>query len=394
MGISFNFARSAMRRLALVFVGLVVAACQPLNFNLPGSGPTINTRDPVPVALLVPYGSGGAGEEGLARSLENAARLAIADLDGVTIDLRVYPTGGNSDRAAAAAVKAVNDGAKIILGPVFGDAANAAGLAVANGNVNVLAFSNNTRIAGGNVFVLGNTFENTASRLVSFGASQGNTRVLVVHPNTTVGEIGRDSVLSALSRSLSAASVGQVGYEASQQGVVSAVSAIADTARNNQADTIFFTSDTLGGLPLLTQMLPENRISPSEFQFMGLTRWDIPAGTLDLPGVQNGLFALPDPALAARFSQRYNAAYGSNPHPIAGLAYDGIAAIGALVASGNAGALTRSALTQSSGFRGVNGVFRLRSDGTNERALAVARIANRAVTIVSPAPTGFGLAGF
>ncbi len=393
MGISLNFTRIALRRLALVFVGLLLAACQPLNFNLPGSGPSINTRAPVPVALLVPYGSGGAGEEGLARSLENAARLAIADLDGVTIDLRVYPTGGNSDRAAAAAVKAVNDGAKIILGPVFGDAANSAGLAVANSNINVLAFSNNTRIAGGNVFVLGNTFENTAQRLVSFGASQGKTRVLVVHPNTTVGEIGRDAVLTALSRS-SARSVGQVGYEASQQGVVSAVSAIADTARNNQADTIFFTSDTLGGLPLLTQMLPENRISPTQFQFMGLTRWDIPAGTLDLPGVQNGLFAMPDPALAARFAQRYNAAYGSNPHPIAGLAYDGIAAIGALVASGNSNALTRGALTQSSGFRGVNGVFRLRNDGTNERALAVARITNRAVTIVSPAPSGFGLAGF
>lgn len=393
MGIPLNFTLISLRRLALVFVGLLLAACQPLSFDSPGSGPSINTRNPVPVALLVPYGSGGAGEEGLARSLENAARLAIADLDGVVIDLRVYPTGGNSDRAAAAAVKAVNEGAKIILGPVFGDAANSAGLAVANSSINVLAFSNNTRIAGGNVFVLGNTFENTAQRLVSFGARQGKTRVLVVHPNTTVGEIGRDAVLTALSRS-SASSVGQIGYEASQRGVVSAVSAIADTARDNQADTIFFTSDTLGGLPLLTQMLPENRILPTQFQFMGLTRWDIPAGTLDLPGVQNGLFAMPDPALASRFSQRYNAAYGSNPHPIAGLAYDGIAAIGALVAAGNSNALTRGALTQSSGFRGVNGVFRLRNDGTNERALAVARIANRAVTIVSPAPTGFGLAGF
>ncbi len=391
MGISVTKFRRSLKLAVLGLAGLVLAACQPL--TLSGAGPTINTRAPVPVALLVPYGAPGAGEQSLARSLENAARLAINDLDGVAIDLRVYRTAGNANQAAAEAVRAVNDGAKIILGPVFGDAANAAGLAVANRNVNVLSFSNNTRIAGGNVFVLGNTFENTASRLVSFGQSQGKNRVLIVHPNTTAGEIGRDAVASALSRSLGTVGVGQVGYEASQQGVISAVPAIAETARENQADTIFFTSDTLGGLPLLTQMLPENRISPEQFQFMGLTRWDIPEGTLDLPGVQNGLFALPDPALTARFAQRYQAAYGAAPHPIAGLAYDGIAAIGALVASGNAQALTRGALTQNSGFRGVNGVFRLRGDGTNERALAVARIVNRQVTIVSPAPTGFGLAG-
>lgn len=375
-------------------VALVLAACQPLSLGgLGGSGPSINTKDPVPVALLVPYGSGGAGESGLARSLENAARLAINDLDGVKIDLRVYGTAGNAQRAAQVATQAVNEGAKIILGPVFGEAANAAGLAVAGAGVNVLSFSNNTQIAGGNVFVLGNTYSNTANRLVSFAASQGNTRILTVHADNPTGNIGRDAILTAMSRSL-ATSAGTVGYEASQQGVISAVPSIAKAARDGNADAIFFTSDTLGGLPLLTQMLPENRISPQQFQFIGLTRWDIPSNTLDLPGVQNGLFALPDPGLSAAFVSRYASAYGDQPHPIAGLAYDGIAAIGALVRSGNSNALSRAALTQASGFRGVNGVFRLRSDGTNERALAVARVSNRAVTIVSPAPSSFGFAGF
>ena len=47
-----------------------------------------------------------------------------------------------------------------------------------------------------------------------------------------------------------------------------------------------------------------------------------------------GWFALPDPSLNERFKSRYQAAFGEAPHPIAGLAYDGIAAIGALVKSG------------------------------------------------------------
>lgn len=113
-----------------------------------------------------------------------------------------------------------------------------------------------------------------------------------------------------------------------------------------------------------------------------------------MPGVQGGWFALPDPVPAQQFRARYQAAYGAAPHPIGGLAYDGIAAIGALVRSGNEKALTASALTQGAGFRGVNGIFRFRPDGTNERGLAVATIENRQVVVIDPAPTSFTGTGF
>jgi hypothetical protein len=130
------------------------------------------------------------------------------------------------------------------------------------------------------------------------------------------------------------------------------------------------------------------------FQYIGLTRWDIPAAVLDLPGVQGAWFALPDPGLAAQFNARYQAAYGATPHPIAGLAYDGIAAVGALIRTGRPDALSRAALTQGSGFAGVSGVFRLRPDGTNQRGLAVAQIRDRQVIVIDPAPRSFAGPGF
>jgi hypothetical protein len=133
-------------------------------------------------------------------------------------------------------------------------------------------------------------------------------------------------------------------------------------------------------------LLPEAGISPEVTQYIGLTRWDIPPQTLSLPGVQGGWFAVPDPAAAGSFSSQYQTAYGSAPHPIAGLAFDGIAAVGALVSQGKSNALTAGALTQGAGYRGASGVFRLRSDGSNERGLAVATIRNNQVLIVSPAP--------
>jgi ABC-type branched-subunit amino acid transport system substrate-binding protein len=73
----------------------------------------------------------------------------------------------NPAQAGALARQAVDEGAQVILGPFYSEEANAAGVAVANSGVSVLAFSNNTAIAGGNVFVLGQTFDNTARRLAA-----------------------------------------------------------------------------------------------------------------------------------------------------------------------------------------------------------------------------------
>lgn len=382
--------KSAIRVLAaLSFAAL--AACEPIPGMSTGGGPAINTNAPVPVALLVP-GGGSAGDGILARDLENAARLAIAGLQGVQIDLRVYNTGGNAQQAARLAQQAVDDGAKVILGPLFAEAANAAGVAVADDGVNVLSFSNNTSIAGGNVFVLGNTFDNTAQRLVSYAARQGKQRVLIVHARNLAGETGRDAISRALSRT-GVSQAGVTAYDFSQEGVLAAAPRIKGAVAAQGADAIFLTSDAAGALPLLAQMLPEAGVSPTETQYMGLTRWDIPQQTLSLPGLQGGWFALPDPGTSSRFRGRYQAAYGSAPHPLAGLAFDGIAAIGALVGQGNRNALTARALTQSSGFAGTNGIFRLRADGTNQRSLAVATVRNNQVVILDPAPTSFRGAG-
>ncbi|MEL6464274.1 MAG: penicillin-binding protein activator [Pseudomonadota bacterium] len=394
----FNRLCKATGRAILVpAAALALAACDPAALGGLGSvssgGPRIDTTQPVPVALLVPRGSGQGSDELLANNLENAARLAMRDLNGVEIDLRVYGTAGNAATAASQAAQAVNDGARIILGPLYAEAANAAGVAVAPQNVNVLAFSNNTTIAGGNVFVLGSTFTNSADRLVSYAARQGQDRIVVVHADDLAGQLGRNAIQQAAARS-GATLVGTVDYPLSQQGVVSAIPRIKSAVDSGGADTIFMTATTSAGLPLLSQLLPEAGVSPATTQYVGITRWDIPPQTLELPGVQGGWFALPDPNRAAAFSAQYQATYGSAPHPLAGLAFDGIAAIGALAAQGNSGALTGAALTQGSGFQGASGIFRLRSDGTNERGLAVASVQNNQVVVIDPAPRGFGGAGF
>lgn len=369
---------------------LALAAC---GLTLPSGGPSVNTSRPIPVALLVPGGSDNAADNTLATSLENAARLAMAELDGVEIDLRVYNTAADAATASAMASKAVSDGAKIILGPVYAGNANAAGLAVANRNINVLAFSNNTDIAGGNVFVLGHTFQSTANRLVSYAANQGKGNILIVHAQSPAENAGRAAIERAIAAT-PATLAGTASFELSQTGIINALPTISAQVRQTGAQSIFLTSGTDGAIPFLAGLLPENGVKPGETQYIGLQRFDIPATAMSLPGLQGGWFALPDQDLNAQYLARYQARYGGQPHPIAGLAYDGIAAIGALVRGGQSDALTTTALTQPQGFAGVNGIFRLRGDGTNERGLAVATIEEGQVVILDPAPRSFAGAGF
>lgn len=369
-----------------------LAACEaPLQTGA-NLGPTVSSGRAVQVALLVPGGSGEGSDAFLAQNLENAARMAIADLNGPQIDLRVYNTASDVTQAAVVARMAVDDGAQIILGPLFGEAANAVGVAVANSNVNVLAFSNNTSIAGGNVFILGQTFGDTARRLVQYASGQGVDRFMIAHGQDIGGEMGRDAIATAV-RQNGSQLVAAEAYPLSQAGIFSATRQLVDTAQATGAQAIFTTAGANADLPIIATGLPEAGLDPTQTRLIGLTRWDAVPQLLALPGVQGGLFAMPDQGPATLFQDRYAATYGSQPHPLAGLAYDGIAAVGALIATGD-GALTRSALTTPEGFRGTSGVFRLLPNGQNERGLAVATIQQNQVMILEQAPRNFGTAGF
>ena len=106
---------------------------------------------------------------------------------------------------------------------------------------------------------------------------------------------------------------------------------------------------------------------------------------LRCPALRTVGFASPNREVSSNFSKRFSEKYGKQPHLFTGLAYDGLAAIGALVSTGQKNAVTKTALTQSSGFKGVNGVFRLLADGTNERALAIAKIERKKVVLIDAA---------
>jgi len=370
---------------------LLLGAC--IDTGLSNQGPNVNPGKPVVVALMVPSGSGDAQQDALGDSLERAARLAISQMEGVKIDLRVYQTAGNTAKASQAAQQAMSDGAKIIVGPLFAEAANAVGSIAAGKGINVLSFSNNPAIAGGNVFILGDTFQNSANRIVGYSVSKGRRNIGAITRADAAGDVAIAAIRNAAARN-GARYVGATRYELNTESVISSIDGAKTLISKAGANALVLDADSAGALPVYAQMLPENGITAQTVQLLGLTRWDRSSAQVQSnPGLQGSVFAMPDTNASTIFSQNYAAAHGSQPHILAGKAYDGLRAVGTLLGTGARDALTRTKLIRPAGFSGANGVFRFLPDGTNQRALAIAELRGNKIFVISPAPRGFGGSG-
>ncbi|WP_161862484.1 penicillin-binding protein activator [Algicella marina] len=381
--------RNFVRLIAAVAGLAALSACTgpiaPQQGNAAPSGP-------VTVALLVPTGSADANQDQLGQSLVNAAELANRDLASLEITLKTYGTAGDQTTAASAANQAIAEGADIILGPLFGDTTTAVAPIAGAKALKILSFSNNPEIAGGNTYILGQTFENTARRVTSFAAGRGLNRLAIVHPSGLEGETARDAIRTAAAAAGSTI-VTEGSYELSVEGITEAASGIATGIRGSGANAVMLTDGPTAGLPYITESLRGLGVRPAAAKFIGLQRWDISREAIGQPGLQGGWFAAPDPALLTAFEARYSAAYGTPPHPLSALAYDGMAAIGALLAEaraeGKGDPFSTDRLTKSAGFAGVNGVFRFLPDGRNERALAIIEVSLGDARPIDPAPRSF-----
>jgi ABC-type branched-subunit amino acid transport system substrate-binding protein len=155
----------------------------------------------------------------------------------------------------------------------------------------------------------------------------------------------------------------------------------------NRADAVFI-PDGADSVSMVIQGLVANGIDPKRVQLLGTGIWEDPQifsnGMLD-----GAWYAGADTAGFRNFSSRYRSRYGQDPARTASLAYDAVALAAALTKTQGQQRFSETILTNSSGFTGIDGLFRFRSDGTNQRGLAVMRVTPSGAQIISPAPKSF-----
>ena len=351
-------------------------------------------KETVKVALLLPLSGPNAD---LGKAMLEAAQLALFTTGSDKLTLIPRDTTGNAGGAAEAAKSVIADGAKLILGPLIADEVDAVKPIAQAANVNIIAFSTKTEIAGGNVFLIGFLPRQEVAREVSYARDQGLQKFAALAPNTPYGHLMGDALKDVASTG--GASLARVEYFDPRLADISAsikhllpASAAANPAAAGAAAGLQFDALLLpeGGdqLKQIATQLKTAGIDTTRTRFLGSGLWDDPTIVND-PDLTGGWFAASSPDVRHDFQRRYENAYHHPPPRLASLAFDAAALAAVLSKNDSADPFSAQAIQSPSGFTGVDGLFRFGADGLVQRGLAVIEVDPGGDKVVSPAPQTF-----
>ena len=390
--------RRLLRGAGLCTAGALLSACtgnlDSFSSPLPAAAPPAPQAGAPPatapigsgavrVALILPLSAqGNAGVA--AQSMKNAAEMAIAEFKNPDVQLLVKDDGGSPQGAQTAAQQAINEGAQIVLGPLFAQSVSAAAQVVRPRGVPMIAFSTDANVATRGVYLLSFLPETDVSRIVEFAVSRGKRSFAAMVPDNAYGAVVEAAFQQAVARR-GGRVVALERYPLSPPAMQEPARRIAQSA--TRADAIFI-PDNADNVPQVVSALAAAGVNLKRVQLLGTGLWDEPR-IFSTQSLDGGWYAAPDPAGFRSFAQRYRGRYGQDPVRTATLAYDSVALVAALAKTQGPAAFSETVLTNSSGFAGVDGVFRFRPDGTNQRGLAVMRVTPQGGQVISPAPRTF-----
>jgi ABC-type branched-subunit amino acid transport system substrate-binding protein len=360
----------------------------PFASSQPAAGPTGAAQQPtsvgngqVKVALILPLSAGGnAGVA--AASMRNASEMALSEFLNPNLQLLIKDDAGSPQGAQQAAQQALGEGAEIILGPLFAASVPAVAQVARARNISVIAFSTDSSVASRGVYLLSFLPESDVNRIVDYAAAIGKRSFAALLPENAYGNVVEAAFKQAVPRR-GGRVVAFEKYGADRntavRNVASALGSVDSLLLADDGDAVVATADALSAAGA----------NLKNVQLLGTGLWDNPR-VFGSASLQGGLFAAPDPAGFRGFSNRYRSKYGSEPVRTATLAYDAVALTAALSRTQGGQRFTSEVLLNSSGFAGIDGLFRFRPDGTNERGLAVMRVGSGGSTPVAGSPKSFG----
>ncbi len=377
--------------LSVVATGLLVAACTT---QLGGGGTAPPAGEPavaaqaadgrVRIALILPLTA--QGNAGLAaQSMKNAAEMALAEFKASNVQLLVKDDGGSPQGAQSAAQQAISEGAEIIVGPLFAQSVSAAGQVARSRNIPVIAFSTDASVAARGVYLLSFLPETDVRRIVSYAASRGKRSFAALMPDNAYGTVVEAAFQQEVARHGGRVVVLEK-YPHDANRTAEAVRRVAQAA--SQIDSIFI-PDSPDAAPQVAQALAANGVDLKRVQLLGTGLWSDDTRISSEKLLDGGWYPSPEQTGFRNFSGRYRARYGQDPVRTATLAYDAVALVAALVKTQGMQRFSEQVLTNPSGFAGIDGVFRFRPEGTNERGLAVLRVTPSGGQVISPAPKSF-----
>src|SRR3954463_9551164 len=195
---SFAVGLAVLASLALVAgcSGMGDLGTGPSTSAPPPPSPNIGTGK-VKVGLILPLSATGNAAVA-AQSMRNAAEMALAEFNNPDLQLLVKDDGGTAQGAQQAAQQVLDEGAEIILGPLFALTVGPVGRAARARGVPVIAFSTDTNVAARGVYLLGFLPEADVERIIGYAASQGRRSFAALVPDNAYGSVAEAAFKQAV----------------------------------------------------------------------------------------------------------------------------------------------------------------------------------------------------
>jgi branched-chain amino acid transport system substrate-binding protein len=336
------------------------------------------------VGLILPLSaSGNAGAAG--QAMRNAAEMALAELGDANIQLLPKDDGGTGQGAQLAVQQAIDEGVKVILGPLFAYSVTSAKPIAGSHGIPMIAFSTDSNVAAAGTYLLSFLPESDVDRVVDYATSQGKHSFIGIVPTSPYGSVVEGEFKQSVARR-GGRIIALEHYGDDRNKISDAARLVAQAAGG--ADALFI-PDGGEAVSNVSAALSAAGVNLRQFALMGTQLWDDPK-IFSNPLLEGGWYPGPDPVGFRAFADRYRSRYRQDPPRPAELAYDAVTLVAALVKAQGSQRLTNEALTNPSGFAGIDGVFRFRSDGTNQRGLVILRVTPSGGQVTEPALRTFG----
>lgn len=354
--------------------------------------PHMRDRPIVRAAILLPFSATSPAVREEAAALLAAAELALFENADDNFILIPKDSGSTPAAADAAVRAAIEDGADVILGPLFSTSVTAAAPVARASRAPIIAYSSDREVAGQGVYLLSFLPDLETERVVRYAARNGIKQIALLTPRTDYGKIVADAAKRE-ARAQRIEVVADVTYERSATGLdAPAREAGAALARAPAGTGAVLIPERGNLLRVMAPVLAAAGAPSPRVRYLGTGLWNDPEAANE-PALRGSWFAGPDPTTRDTFEARYRQSFSRTPTRLAGMGYDSTALVARIARGGKTNAFTRQALESADGFVGVDGLFRFRADGTSERGLAILKLTGSGDRVVEAAPRSFARPG-
>ena len=366
------------------------------------------------IAVLIP--TSGANAK-IGKSIRLGVEAATMQFAPDGLQVRFFDTGTGDTNETIERALASNP--EIIIGPVFAD--NARLLRDKKpSTIPALSFTSDVSAVGDGVISMAVMPTNVVESAIAEMSANGAKNFIVIAPNNTSGPVMAGAA-NAIADFYNLGNVGIFYYnerdtDSIKSAALSASMYNARNAANTRAKEILSAIinheslsgsekyslarqldnlnkvDTLGDLPYdsilflgdgndtksVASFLRYYGVGARDVKFYGTPLWEDSDIASDLTMMGSVYATLPD--IPENFRNTYSIATGTYPTRMSTIGYEStMLAIGTLYSHDD----IRAHLMSPSGYTGINGLFRLHTDGTNERALRIMRLNGDGTTSVA-----------